>query len=263
VKKSSKQGIGKRRKKMNMLKEKTALITGASRGIGKAIALDMAENGANIALNHFDCLEEAQEVRELVLKNGVRCEIYDCDVSDLSASKKMVEDVLSDFSRVDILVNNAGIVRDNPLMRISEKDYDDVMNINLKGSFNIIKHLYPAFMKNRSGTIINIASVCGVRGWEWQANYAASKGGLISITKTVAKELASRGVTCNAIAPGFIETDMTARLQGDRKESFKSTIPLRRMGQPEDVAKLAVFLASDWASYITGEVIKVDGGLCI
>ena len=186
-----------------MLKGKTALITGASRGIGKAIAIDIAKNGANIALN------------------------------------------------------------DNPILRINEKDYDDVMNINLKGSFNMIKHLYPSFMKIRSGTIINIASVCGLRGWEWQGSYAASKGGLISLTKTVAKELAGRGVTCNAIAPGLIETDMTAKLTGDKKSDFVADIPLKRSGQPTDVSKLAVFLASDWASYITGEVIKVDGGLCI
>jgi 3-oxoacyl-[acyl-carrier protein] reductase len=246
-----------------MLKQKTALITGASKGIGKAIAFDMAKHGANIALNYIGDVKEAETVRALILKEGVTCEIYECDVSDYNASKNMVEKVLNDFSRVDILVNNAGIARDNPLMRISEKDYDDVMDVNLKGSFNIIKHLYPAFMKNRSGTIINIASICGLRGMEWQAQYAASKGGLIALTKTVAKELGSRGVTCNAIAPGLIETDMTARLTGEKKDNFVASIPLRRAGKPEDVAKLVVFLASDWASYITGEVIKIDGGLCI
>ncbi|MCL2569513.1 MAG: 3-oxoacyl-ACP reductase FabG [Oscillospiraceae bacterium] len=246
-----------------MLNGKTALITGASRGIGRAIALDMAQNGANIALNHFGEAEEAEAVRELILRENVRCELYECDVADFHASKRMADDVIRDFSRVDILVNNAGIARDNPILRVSEKDYDDVMDVNLKGSFNLMKHLYPAFMKSRAGTIINIASICGLHGWAWQASYAASKGGLIALTKTVAKELAGRGVTCNAIAPGFIATDMTVGLQGDRKETLLASIPLTRAGRPEDVSKLAVFLASDWAAYITGEVIKVDGGLCI
>lgn len=246
-----------------MLQGTTALITGASRGIGKAIALDMAHSGANIALNYIGNSEEADAVRTLILKENVRCETYECDISDFNESKRMSGDVLKDFSRVDILVNNAGIARDNPLLGINEKDYDDVMNINLKGAFNMIKHLYPNFMKNRSGTIINIASVCGLRGWEWQANYAASKGGLIALTKTVAKELAGRGVTCNAIAPGLIETDMTAKLTGSKKDSFVASIPLQRAGRPGDVSKLAVFLAGAGASYITGEVIKVDGGLCI
>jgi len=246
-----------------MLKGKTALITGASRGIGKAIAIDMAKNGANIALNYIGEPNEAEAVRKQILHENVKCEIYECDISNFNASKKMVDNILEDFSQVDILVNNAGIARDNPILRISEKDYDDVMDVNLKGSFNMVKHLYPSFMKIRSGTIINIASVCGLRGWQWQASYAASKGGLISLTKTVAKELAGRGVTCNAIAPGLIETDMTAGLKGDKKNDFVDSIPLLRAGQPTDVSKLAVFLASDWASYITGEVIKVDGGLCI
>jgi len=246
-----------------MLQGKTALITGASRGIGRAIALDMAQSGANIALNYIGEPKEVEAVRELILRENVRCELYECDVADFHASKQMVDDVQKDFSRVDILVNNAGIARDNPILKVSEKDYDDVMDINLKGSFNLIKHLYPAFMKNRAGTIINIASICGLHGWAWQASYAASKGGLIALTKTVAKELAGRGVTCNAIAPGFIETDMTAGLTGERKEDLLASIPLKRVGRPSDVSKLAVFLASDWASYLTGEVIKVDGGLCI
>jgi len=248
---------------MKMLNGKTALITGASRGIGRAIALDMAKNGANIVLNHIGDNGEAEVLRKQILEQNVMCQIYECDISDFTVSKKMVDDILKDFLQVDILVNNAGIARDNPILRISEKEYDQVMNVNLKGSFNMIKHLYPSFMKNRSGTIINIASVCGVHGWQWQASYAASKGGLIALTKTVAKELAGRGVTCNAIAPGLIETDMTAALTGDKKKEFVANIPLLRAGQPSDVSKLAVFLASEWASYITGEVIKVDGGLCI
>jgi len=246
-----------------MLKGKVALITGASTGIGREIALDMARNGADIAINYIGDTEVAEAVRTLVLKENVRCEIYNCDISKFDESKKMVEDVLKDFSRVDILVNNAGIAKDNPILRVTEADYDEVMDVNLKGSFNMIKHLYSSFMKNRSGTIINMASVCGLRGLEWQASYAASKGGLIALTKTVAKELAGRGITCNAIAPGYIQTDMTAPLVGGRKEQVMSSIPLGRGGRPEDVSKLAVFLASEGASYITGEVIKVDGGLFI
>ena len=246
-----------------MLKGKTALITGASRGIGRAIALDMAQSGANIALNYIGESDEAETVRKLIIEKNVKCSIYECDISDFSASKKMVDNVLTDFSQVDILVNNAGIAHNSPILGVAEKDYDAVMAINLKGSFSMIKHLYSHFMNRRSGTIINIASICGVRGWAWQSSYAASKGGLIALTKTVAKELASRGVTCNAIAPGFIETAMTSALTGDKKENLIAEIPLSRVGQPGDVSKLAVFLASQGASYITGEVIKVDGGLCI
>lgn len=246
-----------------MLTGKTALITGASSGIGRAIALEMARNGANIALNYFGKHDDTEEVRELVLKESVRCETYECDVSDFTKSKEMIDAVIKDFACIDILVNNAGIARDNAISRMSEQDFDDVMSINLKGSFNVIKHLYPNFTKNRAGTIINMASVCGVRGWAWQANYAASKGGLIALTKSVAKELAVRGVTCNAIAPGFIETDMTAKLTDIERGKFVASIPLSRAGTPCDVSKLAVFLASEGASYITGEIIKVDGGLCI
>jgi 3-oxoacyl-[acyl-carrier protein] reductase len=246
-----------------MLVGKTALITGASTGIGRAIALDMAANGANIALNYYGDAKEAKNVQQLIKEKNVRCEIYECDVSSFTASKKMIADVMKDFLQVDILVNNAGIARSSPILRITEKDYDEVMDVNMKGSFNVIKHLYPAFMKNRSGSIINIASICGVHGWEWQASYSASKGGLISLTKTVAKELGGRGVTCNAIAPGFIETAMTTDLKGDKKEKLVANVPLSRVGKPHDVSKLAVFLASEGASYITGEVIKIDGGLCI
>jgi len=246
-----------------MLKGKTALITGASRGIGRAIALDMAQNGANIALNYISESDEAEDVRKLIIAENVQCSIYECDISDFNASKKMIDNVLADFSQIDILVNNAGIAHNSPILGVNEKDYDDVMAVNLKGSFNMIKHLYSRFMKQRSGTIINIASICGIRGWAWQSSYAASKGGLIALTKTVAKELASRGVTCNAIAPGFIETVMTSALTGDKKDNLVADIPLSRVGQPSDVSKLAVFLASPGASYITGEVIKVDGGLCI
>lgn len=246
-----------------MLKGKKALITGGSRGIGRAIALELSRSGVDIALNFIGNTDEAEELRALILKENVHCEIYECDVSDFSKSKEMVDKVLKDFSHVDILVNNAGIARDMPVIKMSEKDFDDVISVNLKGSFNITKHLYPQFMKNRTGTIINIASICGLRGWAWQANYAASKGGLIALTKSVAKELASRGVTCNAIAPGYIETKMTEKLAGEEKQGLVKNIPLQRVGQPQDVANLVAFLAGDKASYITGEVIKVDGGMCI
>jgi len=246
-----------------MLQTKTALITGAATGIGRAIALDMARNGADIALNHLNTLVEAEELCELIKAEGVRCKIYECDVASYDDTKGMVKAVIADFDCIDILVNNAGIAVDNLCLRMSEEDYDLVMDVNLKSAFNLSKHLYRHFMKNRGGSIINIASVCGLNGWERQANYAASKGGMISLTKTIAKELAGRGVTANAICPGFIATDMTARLEGEGRNQFEAGIPMRRLGRPEDVSGLAVFLASDGARYITGETIRVDGGLCI
>ena len=246
-----------------MLQGKTALITGGATGIGRAIALDMAQSGANIALNHYATPEAAEEVRALVEAEGVRCVVYECDVADYSASEEMVTRAIEDFGRIDALVNNAGIVRDNLMLRMSEEDFDEVIAVNLKGPFNLTKHLYRHFMKNRSGSIINMASVCGLNGWERQANYAATKGGLISLTKTTAKELAGRGITCNAICPGFIATNMTSELEGESRSEFEAGIPARRLGSPEDVAPLATFLASDGARYITGETIRVDGGLCI
>ena len=246
-----------------MLQAKTALITGAATGIGRAIALDMAHNGANIALNHFETQEQAEELRAEIIAKGVRCEIYNCDVASYADTKAMVEKVIEDFGQVDILVNNAGIALDNILLRMSEEEWDRVMDVNLKSAFNLSKHLFRHFMKNRYGSIINIASVCGLNGWERQSNYAASKGGLISLTKTVAKELAGRGITCNAICPGFIATGMTAKLEGTGRDEFESNIPMRRLGTPRDVSGLAVFLVSDGARYITGETIRVDGGLCI
>lgn len=244
-----------------MLKGKTALITGASRGIGKAIALEMAQNGVNIALVYAGNELAAKQTCDQVLQLGVQAKIYCCDVSDFNATKQLSEQVINDFGGIDILVNNAGIVRDALVLSMKEEDFDAVIDTNLKGTFNMIKHTYSHFMKKRAGRIINITSVSGLMGNAGQANYAAAKAGVVGLTKTVAKELAGRGVTCNAIAPGFIETDMTGGLSDKVKEGALASIPMKRMGRAEDIAHMAVFLASDGASYITGEVIKVDGGL--
>ena len=244
-----------------MLQNKTALITGGSRGIGRAIALAMAKEGADIAVNYAGNKTAAEQARELIKKEKVRCEIYRCDVSNFEASGEMAEAVIKDFGRVDILVNNAGITRDKLILNMTEADFDSVININLKGAFNMIKHLVPNFIRNRTGSIINITSVTGLMGNAGQANYAAAKAGLVGLTKSIAKELAGRGVTCNAIAPGFIDTDMTAELSGEIKQKYLSMIPMKRAGNISDIASLAIFLAS--AEYITGEIIKVDGGLYI
>ena len=246
-----------------MLRGKTALITGASRGIGKAIALKMAENGANIAVVYVGNGAEALSVCESAKEYGVQANIYRCDVSNFEATKKLAADVTADFGGIDILVNNAGIVRDALVLSMKEEDFDAVINTNLKGAFNMIRHTYQQFMKRRSGRIINISSVSGMMGNAGQANYASAKAGIIGLTKTVAKELASRNITCNAIAPGFVETDMTAKLSEKVREAAIGTIPMKRMGKPEDIANLAVFLASENAGYITGEVIRADGGLCM
>jgi len=244
-----------------MLKGKTALITGGSTGIGRAIALEMAKNGADIALNYLGHAEQAGAVRAEITALGQKCEIYPCDVSSFDESKKMIDAVIKDFSRVDILVNNAGITKDGLIMTMTEKDFDAVVSVNLKGCFNMIKHLSTHFVRNRAGCIINMASVVGMMGNAAQANYAASKAGLIGLTKSVAKELGGRGITCNAIAPGYIATDMTAVLPDAVREKFVEIIPLKRAGTPQDVAQTAVFLAA--AGYITGEIIKVDGGMYI
>jgi len=244
-----------------MLKGKTALITGASRGIGRAIALGLAEAGADVAVNYAGNTSKAEETKALAETYGVKCRVYRADVASFSETKAMTEAVLKDFGRVDILVNNAGITRDKLVPMLTEEDFDAVINANLKGAFHMIKHLYGNFLKNRSGAIVNISSVAGLMGNAGQANYAAAKAGMIGLTKSVARELAGRGVTCNAIAPGFIESDMTAALGAEIKKKCIETIPMKKFGRPEDVAALAVFLAG--APYITGTVIKVDGGLYI
>jgi len=246
-----------------MLKGKTAVITGASRGIGKAIALNMAKNGANIAIIFAGNEQSAIEVKKGAESFSVKAEIYKCDVSDFGECKSVCEKIVEDFGAVDILINNAGIVRDNLLLRMSEADFDSVIDVNLKGAFNFIKHLSRSIMKSLAGRIINISSVSGLMGNPGQSNYSAAKAGMVGLTKTVAKEFAGKNVTCNAIAPGFIETDMTASLPQSVKEYANTAIPLKRMGTADEIANVAVFLASEMSSYITGEVIRVDGGLCM
>ena len=239
---------------------KTALITGASRGIGKAIALKLAGQGADIAIPYLGDPAEAEQTQKEIETLGVKCAMYVCDVSDFEASKEVVEKVIEEFGGVDILVNNAGIVRDKLILSMKEEDFDMVINVNLKGAFNMIKHTYSHFMKKRRGRIISVSSIVGLNGNAGQANYSSSKAGLIGLTKSVAKELGGRNITVNAIAPGFIDTDMTQQLSDKVKDAMKAQIPMKRPGTPEDIANLALFLASDEASYITGEVIRVDGG---
>lgn len=244
-----------------MLKGKTAIVTGGSRGIGRAIALELAEMGANVAVVYCGNADAAQEVCTTAEKSGVQCRSYRCDVSSFDECAQLVKSVVEDFGGVDILVNNAGINRDKLVLQMKEEDFDDVVNTNLKGAFNMIRHCYKIFMKKRYGKIINISSVAGVMGNAGQANYSASKAGIIGLTKSVAKELAGRNVCCNAIAPGFIETDMTEKFA--ENDDIISAIPLNRMGKPEEIAKLAAFLADSVSDYITGEVIRVDGGLAM
>ncbi len=246
-----------------MLNGRTAVITGASRGIGRAIALAMANAGANIAVIDYGNTESAEAVVNEIIGLGVKAACYMCDVSDFGQAKQVCDSIVADFGGVDILVNNAGITKDTLLLRMDESDFDRVIDVNLKGAFNFTRHLARYLMKSPNGRIINISSVSGLMGNAGQANYSASKAGLIGLTKTTARELAGRNVTCNAIAPGFIETDMTAVLPEAVTAGLLSSIPLKRMGKAEDVANVAVFLASEQAAYITGEVIRVDGGMCM
>lgn len=244
-----------------MLNGKTALVTGASRGIGRAIALKLSNEGASIAAIYCGSEEKARELKAEIEKNGGKINIYKCDVSNFSECENVVKQVISDFGGVDILVNNAGITNDKLVLQMGENDFDSVIDTNLKGAFNMIKHCYRNFMKKKYGKIINISSVSGIIGNAGQANYSSAKAGIIGLTKTVAKELASRNVCCNAIAPGFIKTDMTESFQDN--ENVLATIPLKRMGSADEVANLAAFLASDLSDYITGEVIRIDGGLAM
>jgi 3-oxoacyl-[acyl-carrier protein] reductase len=244
-----------------MLNGKTALVTGASRGIGRAIALELARQGASVAVNYSGSEEKARLVVEEIQKNGGEAFAIQSDVSSEDSVKSMIKEVISTFGSLDILVNNAGITRDNLLMRMKEEEWDAVINTNLKGVFNCTKAATRQMMKQRSGRIINIASIVGVSGNPGQANYVAAKAGVIGLTKTTAKELSSRGITVNAVAPGFIETDMTDALEGDVKDEMLKQIPLSRLGRPEDVAAAVRFLATDEASYITGQTLHVDGGM--
>lgn len=246
-----------------MLKDKKVVITGGSRGIGKAIALGMAKEGADIAIIYSGNDEAAKETCSEVQSLGREAKSFKCDVANFEDCNKTINEIIAEFGRIDVLVNNAGITRDGLILTLKEKDFDDVINTNLKGAFNMIKPASKNMMRNKKGTIINITSVSGMMGNAGQANYAAAKAGMIGLTKTVAKELAQRGITCNAIAPGFVETQMTDKLSEDVKNAVKDMVPLGRMAKPEDIANMAVFLASEKASYITGEIIKVDGGLYI
>ena len=243
------------------LNGKTALVTGASRGIGRAIALRLAEDGANVAVIYAGSADKAEAVVNEITALGVNAKAYRCNVADSAAVNETVKAVTNDLGKIDILVNNAGITRDGLMLRMKDEDFDAVLDTNLKGAFNMIRACYSGFIRKKSGRIINISSVSGIMGNAWQANYSASKAGVIGLTKSVARELASRGITCNAVAPGFIQTDMTENL-GDNNPLLNS-IPLGRMGKPEDIAAAVAFLASDSAAYITGEVLKVDGGLAI
>lgn len=242
---------------------RVALITGAARGIGATIALALAAEGTDIAVVDYGEKSAAEETLAKIAERGVRVAYYRCDVSDFAAAKATADAVVKDFGKIDILVNNAGVTADKLLVRMEEADWDRVININLKGCFNMIKHVTPYMMRKRYGRIVSISSVVGLMGNAGQANYSASKAGIIGLTKTVAKEFAPRGVTANAVAPGFIKTAMTDALSEEQKQAMYKLIPLGKLGETEDIAEAVLFLVSDRARYITGEVLRVDGGMCM
>ncbi len=244
-----------------MLKGKTAVVTGGSRGIGRAVCLKLAQNGCDVAFLYAGNEGKASDTLTELQALGVKAAAFRCDVSDSNAVKEVFGRILTQFGHIDILVNNAGITRDKLVLGMKCEDFDDVIGVNLRGAFYTIKQVYPLFAKQRSGKIVNISSVAGLMGNAGQANYAASKAGVIGLTKTVAKELASRGVCCNAVAPGFIRTDMTEKFSDDEK--VVSTIPVNRVGTLEEVASLVLFLCLPCSDYITGEVIRIDGGLAM
>jgi 3-oxoacyl-[acyl-carrier protein] reductase len=246
---------------MKLLEGKTALITGASRGIGRTIALKFAEQGANVAFSDLFYDDKAASLEEELKAFGVKAKGYASDASSFASSEKLINDILIDFQTVDVLVNNAGITRDNLLLRMSEQDWDLVMNVNLKSVFNLTKAVQKVMIKQRNGSIINMSSVVGVEGNGGQSNYSASKAGIIGFTKSIAQELGSRNIRCNAIAPGFIETEMTAKLPEEVKKNWINDIPLKRVGTTVDVANVAIFLASYLSDYVNGQVIPVCGGM--
>jgi 3-oxoacyl-[acyl-carrier protein] reductase len=248
---------------MSELEGKVAIVTGAGRGIGREIALTLAKRGATVIVNYNGSKQAADEVVEKITQNGGSAEAVQCNVSDYNACADFTKSVLDKYKKVDILVNNAGVTRDNLIMRMSEEDFDMVLDTNLKGAFNMIKHLSRSFIKQKAGKIINISSVSGILGNAGQANYSASKAGVIGLTKSVAREFASRGINVNAVAPGFVDTDMTNNMTDDAKSQINGMIPMGKMGTTKDIADLVLFLAGDNSNYITGQVICVDGGMAI
>ena len=246
---------------MKLLEGKTAIITGGSRGIGKGIALVFAQHGANVAFTYSSSVESANSLEKELRNYGVKVKSYQSNAADYKESQNLVENVLEDFGSIDVLVNNAGITRDNLLMRMGEEDFDKVIQVNLKSIFNMTKAVQRTMLKQRKGSIINMSSVVGVKGNAGQSNYAASKAGIIGFSKSIALELGSRNIRSNVIAPGFIETEMTAKLDEKTVDVWRNAIPLKRGGAPEDIANACVFLASDLSAYITGQTLNVDGGM--
>lgn len=246
-----------------MLNEKVAVVTGASRGIGRSVAIALAKEGATVIVNYNGSVQKAEEVVNEIVSAGGKAEAYQCNVADFSQTEEFIKKIISVYGKIDILVNNAGITKDGLIMKMSEQDYESVLDINLKGAFNCIRHVTRQMMKQRFGRIINMSSVSGVMGNAGQANYCASKAGLIGLTKSVAREIATRGITVNAIAPGFIDTEMTDILSDKVKEMAIEQIPMKRFGSTEDVTNAVIFLASDRAGYITGQVLCIDGGMAM
>ena len=246
---------------MQLLKGKTAIVTGATRGIGKGVALKLAEQGANIAFTYVSSAEKALALENELQAFGVKVKSYKSDASLMKDAEELIKNVLDNFESIDVLVNNAGITKDNLLMRMSEEDFDRILEVNLKSIFNMTKAVQKTMLKQRSGSIVNMTSVVGVKGNAGQSNYAASKAGVIGFTKSIALELGSRNIRCNAIAPGFIETEMTEKLDEEVITNWRNSIPLKRGGTPEDVANTTLFLASDLSSYITGQTLHVCGGM--
>lgn len=246
---------------MNLLKGKTALVTGASKGIGRAIAIRYAEEGANVAFTYLSSVEQGQALEAELAAKGIKAKGYRSDASDFAQAEKLINDVVAEFGSLDILVNNAGITMDNLLLRMTEEAWDKIIAVNLKSVFNTVKAVAKPMMKQKGGSIINMTSVVGLKGNAGQANYAASKAGIIGFTKSIALELGSRGIRSNAVAPGFIETEMTAKLDEKVVQGWREAIPMKRGGKPEDVADACVFLGSDMSTYISGQVIQVDGAM--